>query len=261
MKDTTRWLVLIILVGSVVAAAFYFFWQPNAQQESQLVHPASEAKIEPRTRHPIQEGQSDEWKKPLPPLNESDEAANDVLRGLLGRELLRKFFRLENIVRRLVITIDNLPLRQVPLGHLPVRPARQRFLTRSEEDALFLSPHNYRRYQPYARLAEAVDAKKLVATYIHFYPLFQQAYEELGYPSKYFNDRLVEAIDDLLATPDLQGPIKLTRPKVMYQFADPELEARSAGQKILIRMGSENAARIKGKLRKIRQELTGGPVP
>jgi len=37
--------------------------------------------------------------------------------------------------------------------------------------------------------------------------LFQQSYEDLGYPGQYFNDRLVEVIDDMLKTPDVQGPI------------------------------------------------------
>jgi len=37
---------------------------------------------------------------------------------------------------------------------------------------------------------------------------------------------------------------------------DPELESRSAGQKILLRIGNDNAARIKAKLREIRTELT-----
>ncbi len=39
-------------------------------------------------------------------------------------------------------------------------------------------------------------------------------------------------------------------------FADPELEARSAGQKILLRTGAANATAIKAKLREIRQEIT-----
>ena len=47
--------------------------------------------------------------------------------------------------------------------------------------------------------SDAIDARKLVAVYSRFYPLFQRAYRELGYPNKYFNDRLIEAIDDLLA--------------------------------------------------------------
>jgi hypothetical protein len=102
---------------------------------------------------------------------------------------------------------------------------------------------------------EAVEAKRLVAAYAHFYPLFQVAYQELGYPNRYFNDRLVEAIDDLLAAPEVAAP-QLVQPKVLYQFADAELEARSAGQKILMRMGPQNAARVKAKMRSIRTELT-----
>jgi hypothetical protein len=47
----------------------------------------------------------------------------------------------------------------------------------------------------------------------------------------------------------------VVRPKVLYQFADPDLETRSAGQKILLRMGAENAARVKAKLTEIRREL------
>jgi hypothetical protein len=67
----------------------------------------------------------------------------------------------------------------------------------------------------------------------------------------------VEAIDDLLAAPEIPGAIKLVRPKVLYLFADPALEELSAGQKIMIRMGVENAVRIKARLREFRQELTG----
>jgi hypothetical protein len=100
----------------------------------------------------------------------------------------------------------------------------------------------------------------LVAVYVRFYPLFQQQYEELGYPGKYFNDRLVEVIDHLLAAPEVQGPIRVTQPKVLYEFADPKLEALSAGQKIMVRMGAENAVKVKAKLREIRSALvSAGP--
>ena len=59
----------------------------------------------------------------------------------------------------------------------------------------------------------------------------------------------------MAAAPEIDAPIRLMRPKVLYEFADPDLETRSAGQKILIRMGARNAARVKAKLREIRREL------
>jgi hypothetical protein len=95
-----------------------------------------------------------------------------------------------------------------------------------------------------------------VALYVRFYPLFQQAYKELGYPDRHFNDRAVEVIDHLLAAPEVAGPVALGKPWVMWEYADPALEARSAGQKALIRMGPDNARRLKAKLREIRRQVT-----
>jgi hypothetical protein len=91
--------------------------------------------------------------------------------------------------------------------------------------------------------------------YVHFYPLFQAAYRDLGYPNGYFNDRLVETIDDLLAAPEVLAPVALVTPHAMYQYADPALEERSAGQKIMIRIGAANEARIKARLRAVRSAL------
>ena len=94
---------------------------------------------------------------------------------------------------------------------------------------------------------------------MRLYPLFQQAYVELGYPNGYFNDRLVGVIDHLLAAPEPKAPIALTQPKVMYEFADPALADLSAGQKIMVRVGLDNEPRLKAKLREIRKALVADP--
>ncbi|MCC2673139.1 MAG: hypothetical protein K0R58_86, partial [Ramlibacter sp.] len=54
---------------------------------------------------------------------------------------------------------------------------------------------------------------------------------------------------------EVKGPIPSTRPWVRYEFADPQLEALSAGQKVLVRVGPENARPLKQKLRALRQQL------
>jgi len=263
MKEVTRWLALFVIVVGVLAG--FYYWQQRTSRETAPppsiteAQPAPEAESEPPIRHPIERTQSSEATEPLPTLDESEKAAQGALDSLFGQKTVRKFFRVDDFVRHLVVTIDNLPRKQVPLRYVPVNSPARRFLASGEEDTLILNPDNYRRYTPYVRLAETLDVKKFAVVYVYYYPLFQQAYEELGYPSGYFNDRLIEVIDDLLAAPDVQAPIRLIQPKVMYQFADPELEARSAGQKIMIRMGSENAARIKAKLHEVRRELTSEP--
>ena len=68
-------------------------------------------------------------------------------------------------------------------------------------------------------------------------------------------DRLIEALDNLIDTPDPAPPIALAQPKVLYTYADPALEARSAGQRILLRMGTENRAKAIKALTAIRKEL------
>jgi len=100
-----------------------------------------------------------------------------------------------------------------------------------------------------------LNTRALVQRYIEAYPLFQQAYAELGFPNRNFNDRLVEAIDNLLAAPELAAPPELVQPTVLYEFADEDLQKRSAGQKVMMRMGADNARRVKAKLREIRREL------
>ena len=114
---------------------------------------------------------------------------------------------------------------------------------------------NAARYAPFVRGLEAIDTARLGALYSRFYPLFQQAYVELGYPGKYFNDRLVEVIDHLLEAPELREPPALTVRHVLLEYADPELESRSAGQKLMMRMGRDNEARVKAKLKEIRARV------
>jgi hypothetical protein len=101
--------------------------------------------------------------------------------------------------------------------------------------------------------------QRFAAVYLRFYPLFQKAYQDLGYPTGYFNDRLVTVIDMLLATPQITGPIELVRPNVMYVFTDRKVEALPAGQKLLIRMGADNATAVKAKLMELRAIITAAP--
>ena len=196
----------------------------------------------------------------MPALSESDAQVLESLRRVANSPLLSGLILSSEFVRHVVMTIDNLPRGKVATRLLPVKPPRgQLIVTTDAAGDVSLSPANARRYRSYVRLAQALETRTLIAHYVHFYPLFQQAYEELGYPNQYFNDRVIEAIDDLLAAPEVDGEIDLTQPKVLYEFADVDLEELSAGQKIMIRMGPENAAAIKLKLREIRRELTMEP--
>ena len=159
------------------------------------------------------------------------------------------------------MTVDNLPRSKTAVERRPVKATPGGTLVVTSGDEITLSEENYARYAPFVSLVQSTDAKQLSTLYFHYYTLFQEAYENLGYPDKYFNDRLVEVIDNLLATPAPKGPVKLTQPRVFYEYADPALESLSAGQKVLLRMGNANAAQMKKKLREFRALIAKGPPP
>jgi hypothetical protein len=59
----------------------------------------------------------------------------------------------------------------------------------------------------------------------------------------------------VLATPEIEEPIALTRKSVMYKYADPQLEQLTPMQKQLLRMGPDNIRRIKEQARALRAGL------
>jgi hypothetical protein len=254
MKEKAVWLLVLV---AALGAAGYVYWRESAKPEPPaprpVAQPAPAPEPEPASpQHPLAEPE----KVALPPLDGSDATLVVALSGVIGQKQVADFFHITGMVRRFVAAIDNLPREKVAQKLMPVKPAKGPFATSGGEENAVIGPENYRRYAPALRVMEAADTKKLVAVYVHFYSLFQQAYAELGYPDTYFNDRLMQVIEHLLAAPEARGPLRLVRPKVMYQFAEPELEALSAGHKIMLRIGPENAARVKAKLREIRSELT-----
>lgn len=256
-KDPVLPVVLLLFAAALIAALYYWYTherQPALDSVTFTTPPVATAPAEPPIRHPIQRPQA-EPAKPLPPLADSDEAARDAAGGFIDKQLLDRLFNLSSVVRRFVVTVDNLPRPKIPQRYNIAKPVAGQFLFDGKGDAVTISPANYRRYTAYVRLAETIDTQQMVSAYVYFYPLLQEEYQNLGYPKKYFNDRVIEAIDDLLAAPEVAQPVELLRPKVNYEFADSELERLSAGQKIMIRMGSDNAARVKAKLREIRREL------
>ena len=260
-KGPIVWLVLLMALAA--GAVFFYLWRQNPSPQpapaAPAIQPPAAAEAAPAIRHPIENAQgaaASTETKPLPALMVSDTTMQNTLADLFGPASLGKVFYEDAIIHRFVTTVDNLPRKTIPSRNLPVKPIAGPLATSAKDDNISISADNASRYTPYVRMAESIDAKSLVSAYVHFYPLIQQDYRDLGYPKGYFNDRLIEAIDDLLAAPEVKDSLRVVQPKVLYQYADPELEARSAGQKIMIRMGNENAAKVKTKLQEIRRELT-----
>ena len=192
---------------------------------------------------------------PLPKLDESDAEVIGGLTELLGQDAIMQFVVPERLIRNIVVTIDNAPRQQMAPNQRPIKATPSALVTAGADETLTLSPENYARYAPFIAVVRRLDTKTLVSLYRGLQPLFQQAYEELGHPNSVFHTRLLEVIRHLLATPDAPLEIKLVQPSVQYKYADERLEKLSAGQKLLIRMGRDNASVVKAKLRELEAAL------
>ncbi len=295
MSMRMRWVIGVLAFLFLGGAAFYG-WQLRQraprplQATEQPAAPASRPVVvverpataaPPPIRHPIEQAEVDATATapaptappppPLPPLEAADSYVANALVELLGRKDVQSFLALDSFVRHVVATVDNLPGKQVAARIWPAPPTPGRFVTENRDDGTYLSAGNASRYEPFVHFVESVDSRRLVALYVRLYPLFQQAYQDLGYPKGYFNDRLIAVIDHLLETPEparlpkvtlpeVKGPIQPPRPWVMYEFEDISLDERSAGQKILLRMGAAHTKRLKAKLAEVRRMVARSGV-
>jgi Protein of unknown function (DUF3014) len=255
------WGSAAIVALGILGAVYYYKYHgavsaPPPKIETPPPAQAPQAATEPAVRNPIPETQETQ---PLPPLKESDPGVRESLVALFGGRPVSEFLAPENIVRHIVVTVDNLPRKKVAVELRPIKPTPGTTVTTTQGDITTLSAKNSERYAALIKVVQSTDMKALASLYFKLYPLFQQAYEDLGYPGQYFNDRLVETIDDMLQAPDVQGPIELTQPKVFYEYADPKLESLSAGRKLLVRMGPANEAIMKAKLREFRRAIVNRP--
>ena len=263
-KRDIKLLVAILAALAIAGAAWYFRGELLPQAEPPAAVPAEpaadEAEAEEGPRHPVAapEGAGPQRGElvALPPLDDSDAYFLLELANIFGGDI-EVLLQKEAVIDRIVATVDNLPRSHVAEKVRPVGRLAEPFRTVSAvgDGPIYISPESYLRYDPLVSQIAAADIDALVDAYRRFYPLFQESYERLGYPDSYFNDRVIEVIDQLLMTPEAEEPIRIVRPHVLYEFADPELEALSSGQKLLLRMGGDNAAVVKRVLRELRAAL------
>ena len=267
--------VLVVLLGAL-GVAIYFQNHPIQEQVAEdilpspppsepikkpIVHyPVPETKIpapevEQSSTEPTTQAVEPTLPEALPPVQESDQSIQEALESLLANQSMAKLLHIDNFIQKFVATIDNLPEKRLPRAHLPIKPPGGKFLIAGTAEEPQISAKNYQRYAPYVRLFESIDQDLALKVYTYFYPLFQKAYEQLGYQNAYFNDRLVYVIEHLLETPNPADPILLAQPAVLYIYADPALENLSSGQKVLLRIGQEQRLRVLKILDNYRERL------
>jgi len=219
--------------------------------------PVDPVPASPPVQHPLDvEAAAD---PALPPLEDSDAAALESLAGLLGGEGTLAPLLRDHVIARLVGHINLLDKPSMPPTAMAVAPLPGGLQVEAGADGEQIAAANGARYALYVQAFTAVDAEALARAYLRFYPIVQQAYGDLGVRDAYFNDRLVAVIDHLLQTPQPARPLAVTRdPRGRYAFVDPALQARSVGQKALLRLDLAQQQAVMRQLRALRAAITRG---
>lgn len=193
-----------------------------------------------------------EDEQPVIELPELDESTPAIVDAAQQRDINTRPVRSDYLVRELVVFLHNLSQGEVIRESATIAPPDARFSTQTVDEQLYIDERTYARYDETVEWFEGLDSRALVSMYRDFEPLFNQAFGEIAHPDDSFETQLIDAIDMLLATPEPDGLLALSDERVMYTFADPELEELPAAQKQMLRLGLDNQRRVKRKLREIR---------
>ena len=161
-------LIIPLAVAIAILAVLAFTYLQRQATEPETLEPPAETgqpppvveEEEPRIRYPVPEiapqredqTQEDvgpepaiqvdtsEEESPLPALDDSDAQLKEAIAAFVTERSLEALFRMDGFIRRLVVTIDNLPQKQLPRAKYRVnRSTSGRFAVRRQGEAGELS--------------------------------------------------------------------------------------------------------------------------
>lgn len=260
--SANRW-GLVLVVTLLAAAGIWFKWfkpVPAPPPPAPVEAIAEPEPAPPPPDYPVPPPAPEATA--LPAIDDSDSAFRDALMAVPGAGPIEAWLIPDMLIRRIVVTIDNLPRDRVAVKLRPLKPVAGEFLVDVSSTGYAIGADNATRYNSVVNLFRAIGDDALVGLYFRWYPLFQRAYRDLGYPQGKFNNRVVEVLDHLIATPDIGEPVALLRPKVHYEYAEPAQEAASSGRRLLWRIGRDNRKAVIAKLASLRAKIVaGGATP
>ncbi|MGJ8680446.1 DUF3014 domain-containing protein [Paraglaciecola sp.] len=224
--------------------------KPEPQPEPQIVEPEPyEPEPEPVEPLVIEEPAVEE------PLDVSDGAVKTKLLSLSDYDAFARLLIDESLLQRFVVMTTTLADENISASHNVLSNPEKPFRTYRQADKDWIDPASYKRYVPYVDVFESLQTESLIQLYQEYKPAIEEIFAEISNPRDTFEEKLADAINVLLDTPEVPVPVEVFTDSVMFKFADERLEGLSAPQKQLLRTGPENMRRIKAKLREIKETL------
>ena len=242
-----RWPIYVgvLLAALLGVAVWYFFLRPPQLPPVQVPQVAVE----------------DAGTAPAPAsLANSDGRVRELVGPLSSDADFTRWLGAEDLVRRFVSAVAAIGNGESPRSQLPFMAPSGEFRVARRAGRTVIAPESFTRYDPVARALTSVDTGSVNRVYQELKPLMDSAYGELAEPGRSFEQALTGAIQRLVDVPVPPRDIAVTPKGALYVFADPELEARPAAEKHLLRMGPENMRKVQVKLSELAGAL-GLPLP
>ena len=186
----------------------------------------------------------------LPSLNDSDSFIIEKIQAFQNGVELIQLLSNDQLLRSFVVFVENISRGEFPQTGLPYRRIDEEMAVTTVDDNLFVMDESaHARFDRVVDTFVAIDTDQALILYRTLSPLFQQAYSEIGFRNVNFDDTLRQAINNVLRSPNVDGPFQLVKPSVMFLYADSSIENLNNVNKQLVRIGPENTEKLKAKLR------------
>lgn len=226
-----------------------------AMNQSSRVVTATDAPIDKPAEPPVM----------LPPLDQMDAFLRPLLSALSSRPELARWLATDDLSRQIAAAIDqaadgNSPARDFrmlrPQGPMTTKgPSTPSRAGRPSERTI--DPESYRRYDGLVAALTSIDPSAVAKIYRTIRPRLNEAYQAMGNPNRDVDNALRNAIDIVLDTPVVQGPVRVVEGTgAAWDYADPELESLLPTQKQVLRMGPANAEKVLLWLRALKSSLS-----
>lgn len=191
----------------------------------------------------------------LPALDASDEFVREFVTRLSEHPRLASWLMTDDLAYRFVRSTVALAHGQSPREHSTFMAPTGDFQVLESNGGLVVDPAGYARYNLLTETVSSLSTEDAARLYRQLYPLFEEAFAELGVPNVTFDDMVSQAVDNLIAAEVPTTPPAVAPSSAVYAYTDEGLEARTPAAKHIMRMGPENAQRLQAKLRELREAI------
>ena len=243
-------LVIAVIVG---LAGAYWYWQDTQEEMAAAPAPALES-APPMLEDTPSDATATVTASPapttapidappsvtLPDLHESDAFVRErVADWQIPYVLIEE----SDLIARLAVVVTNSADGTVPTRLLKSIAPSGRFTVVEAGEQIYLDPTSYERYNAYLTVLETIPPEDAARLLNLLDPLINEALTELG-EQRSATALIRSAFQRIKALPELPGNIELVQEKVLYQYADPNLEGLPDFEKQILRFGPANIAKL-----------------